>query len=74
MQTISLQSNTVFVEQRPTTQEDNYGSITDRWEVYLTNNDDSSIVGMLIKYQDGRYAFFIKMLRFEIQPNQVIFR
>mgnify|MGYP000882839481 FL=1 len=74
MKTVDIQTNRVYAEQRPTTQDDNEGGLIDKWDIYLVKDDQSSKVGKLVRYSHGRYAFFINTLRFSIQAHQVTFQ
>ena len=64
MKKIIIQMNEFNAEQRPTTQEDNYGQITDRWDLYHiyhfenNGNQTETKVGHLVKYFNGDYAVF----------------
>lgn len=72
--------NKLILAQRPTTQEDNFGDILDRWDCYYTfdgklNNgllsdmkEGRAIIakaGRLVKYNNGGFSFFTNSLRFE---------
>jgi len=61
---ITIQSNNFNAIQIPTTQEDNSGHITNRWELFYkfdkeTNGSETAFpVGHLVRYFDKSYAVF----------------
>jgi hypothetical protein len=76
---ISIQNNTFEAEQRPTTQEDNFGEIVERWDLFVTwpGKEKDGIksresVGHLVKYFSGSFAIFHHgFIRYDFSKNQV---
>ena len=72
-QEIKVQNNQVFIEQRPTTEEDHFGGIADRWDVYQDKVTDKK-VAKLVKYNNGDFAIITNdFLRFDLESHQVRF-
>jgi hypothetical protein len=74
---ISIQTNIFNAIQRPTTQEDNFGEIVDRWDLYYkfhfeTNgNETERQTGHLVKYFNGNFAVFHGSLRYDFPGENV---
>lgn len=80
MKKVKIQLNELFCEQRPTTQEDNYGGIRERWDLfedkkYSQTNKEHDIhnIGKMVQYMNGNYAIFVSGLRFDLPIENVQF-
>ena len=73
MKKVTIQYNVFDALQIPTTQEDNYGEINERWSLSIY---DSSM-GKLVRYSNGNFAIFHYIgnyvVRYDLKPNEVIF-
>jgi len=70
MKKVKIQYNELYCEQRPTTQEDNFGQIVDKWDLYK-NNHDGIVIGNMVRYVNQTYAVFILGLRFDLPAKDV---
>lgn len=72
-QQLAINGVEYLYEQRPDTQEDNAGGITDRWDLFSV--ETRAKVGNLVKYYPnyGAYASFIDGQRAEHAEGEVIF-
>ena len=73
MKKVIIQTNEFKAEQRPTTQEDNFGQIYDKYELFFLGES----VGNLIKYYDNSYSVFHRLngcfVRYSLKDEDVIF-
>jgi cobalamin biosynthesis Co2+ chelatase CbiK len=72
MKKARIQLNELFCEQRPTTQEDNYGGIRERWDLYA-NDYDGIEIGKMVQYMNSNYAIFVSGLRFDLSLTDIQF-
>ncbi len=70
MKKVKIQYNELYCEQRPTTQEDNFGQIVDKWDLYK-NDYDGIVIGNMVRYVNQTYAIFISGLRFDLPAKDV---
>jgi len=84
---VTFDTNNLWAVSRPTTQEDNYGGITDRWDLYhipyhKNNGQLSEIaegktpaIGKLVKYNVGahRFAMFLNNVRIKLHGHEITF-
>lgn len=82
---VQIQNNFLIGAQRPTTQEDNYGNILDRLDLYnipniLTNGILSDmkngkgtayLCGHLVQYMDDSFAVFHGRVRYDIEKEKI---
>lgn len=74
---IQIQTNVFNAVETPTTQEDNYGHIYRRFDLFhkLHNenngNETSMPKGRLVQYLNGESAYFDGMIRFDFQKEEV---
>ena len=74
MKTVKIQSNKFLAESRPTTQEDNFGEILDRWDLFKEICGEIKKAGRMVKYFDGSFAVFHEpMIRYNIDSIDVSF-
>ena len=78
MRIVRIQENQFEAESRPTTQEDNYGNIVERYDLYI----DNIVVGKLVKYNEHDtdiYAVFHSVgtsghiVKYEMLANEIQF-
>jgi hypothetical protein len=57
---VKIQNNEFNCESKPTTQEDNFGQINNKWDLFRVINVDgpATKVGHLVEYMNGDYAVF----------------
>jgi len=70
MKKVKIQLNKLYCEQRPTTQEDNFGQIVDKWDLYA-NDYDGIEIGNMVQYTNKTYAVFVSGLRFDLPAKDV---
>lgn len=74
---IIIQTNKFNAIQRPTTQEDNFGGITDRWDLFykfyteVNGNETNKRAGHLVKYYNKTFAVFHDQLRYDLSEEDV---
>lgn len=77
-----IQDNPVLFINRPSTQEENYGGVVNKWDIYskphlMVNgimydiqqergHSFDYLIGRLIQYSDGSYSFFIKRFKLDL--------
>lgn len=72
-----IQQNKFNAQARPTTQEDNFGAIKRRFDLYHVfsnennGNEFSKHVGNLVEYFDGTFAVFHSMIRYDFPKEQI---
>lgn len=77
---ITVQTNEFNAIQRPTTQEDNFGGITDRYDLFyksyleVNGNETQRRAGHLVKYFDDSFAVFHDQLRYDFPPGDIIIK
>ncbi len=76
---VKIKLNEFEADGLPTTQEDNYGNIFDRWDLFqnlvIDNQNVRTKVARLVKYADKNYAIFpnIGFQRYDFYNNDVQF-
>ncbi len=84
---VNVDGNNLIASQRPTTQEDNFGQIISRWDLYNFPNklfngilcdirdgkDNSYKCGHLVLYNNGHYAYFNGMIKFNLSDFRIEF-
>jgi hypothetical protein len=79
MKKVTIQQNKFNCEGIATTQEDNFGQILNRWDlfhIYSNENNGNAKAtksGHLVKYMDGSYAVFHGMIRYDLPQEQIQF-
>lgn len=74
---IKIQTNIFNAIQRPTTQEDNFGDIIDRYDLFykfyleVNGNETERRVGHLVRYYNDSFTVFHDQLRYEILKEDV---
>lgn len=74
---IQVQTNIFNAQQKPTTQEDNFGQIKERWDLFHiyhhenNGNKDLTKVGALVEYFDGSYAVFHGAIRYDLPSTDI---
>lgn len=73
MKKVTIQLNMFDALQTPTTQEDNYGEINERWSLSI----EGASMGKLVRYYNGSFAVFHYIgnyvVRYDLKPNEVNF-
>ncbi len=84
---VKIQTNVLIAAQRPTTQDDGYGQIVDRMDLYHQPNqllngvlsnmkegkDSIYKCGHLVEYVNGNFAIFYNSLRIDLSKFDVEF-
>lgn len=84
---VNVDGNNLIASQRPTTQEDNFGQIIGRWDLYhfpykllngtlcdISDGKDTSYkCGKLVLYANGHYAYFNGRIKFNLSDFRVEF-
>lgn len=72
---VKVQDNEFNCEGRPTDQEDNFGQINNRWDLYIVYNVDGKAtkVGYLIEHMNGSFTVFHNAILYRFPKEQVKF-
>ncbi len=79
MKKVKILKNIFSAESRPTTNEDNFGEIIDRWDLYTEESTPEKLtkVGHLVGYVDDSYAVFHPIatgnVRYDLSNHMVQF-